>query len=142
MNASAVNEKLLAEGCVPNSFAVLSRESDALCLLKNGVEWIVVYSERGNDSKPYFRSFSEEDACEFFYDLVMKEPHLHMVFFSRSIDEAEQFQTKVKNVGIETIRNDIPHYMNENDTRARVFVKGKDIFRFEQEFGKPEFPFT
>lgn len=50
------------EGGLPN---------EAFCLNKNNEIWEVYYSERGNKSQ--LKIFElEEDACEYFYNLVKK----------------------------------------------------------------------
>ena len=128
----------MAEGCNGQTFAVLGRQSDAFCLDRRGNEWVVFYSERGVDSKPIYRSRSESEACHFFYDYVMNLDHWHLVgWFEREAD-ARSLEAKLSDLGIAFVRNDIPAYEFANDPRYRVFVIGKDIFKFRQLLGDPE----
>ena len=135
MIASEVCEKLLAEGCTKSSFSIHSSQHDALCLAKRGDIWVIYYSERGQDYSPEFESTSEEDACQFFYKLVMEQQHWHIVGFFKNEGEAKALEAKLKLIGVESIRNDIPAYKHRDDPRYRVFVVGKDIFRVKELLG-------
>lgn len=137
MNATEVRERLLAEGCSPNNFVVQGHGSDVFCLaLEDGV-WSVFYTERGIDSPPIFSSPSEETACQFFFDHVMKMQHWHMVGFFEDEASARAMEDRLSAAGIRAIRNDMPAYRARNDPRYRVFVVGRDIFRFKEAFGEP-----
>ena len=136
MFASELTEKLLAEGCTPESFAVLSRQSDAYCLDKLLGEWAVFYSERGIDSNPIFTSESEVEACNFFYDYILKLEHWHLVGFFKQELQAQELENKLKEFGIESIRNDIPAFNTVNDPRFRVFVVGKCILKAKEKLGE------
>lgn len=138
MKSSELTKKLLEEGCNPHSFAVLSRSHDAYCIDKKGKEWTVFYSERGCDSDPIFRSTSEEEACEFFYQYVINQEHWHIVGFFKDETDAKELEDKLLSIGIKPIRNDIPSYKSANDPRFRVFVVGKDIFKAKEYFGHIE----
>jgi hypothetical protein len=135
MKASDLKERLIAEGCNENNFAVLSRGNDAFCLDKQGNQWIVFYSERGCDSEPIFRSESEEKACEFFFNHVTNQQHWHIVGFFKDEDEARKLEATLLAMGVQPIRNDIPAYKSANDPRYRVFVVGKDIFKVRERLG-------
>jgi hypothetical protein len=137
MTASEVLEKLLVEGCNKSHFSIHRSEHDAFCLAKRGNEWVVFYSERGQDSPPEYTSPSEDDACEFFYKLVMKQRHWHIVGFFINKSDAELLEEKLKSIGVAPIRNDIPAYKHRDDPRYRVFVAGKDIFRVREVLGEP-----
>lgn len=136
MKAEQLTQKLLAEGCNPNSFAVLSRNHDAYCLNKNGNEWTVFYSERGSDSDPIFKSTNEEEACEFFYRHMINQEHWHIVGFFKDEADAKNLEAALLAINIKPIRNDIPSYKNANDPRFRIFVVGKDIFKIKEHFGQ------
>ena len=135
MKASDLRKRLIAEGCNVNNFAVLSRGNDAVCLDKNGNEWIVFYSERDRDSEPIFSSESEEEACEFFFNYVTKQQHWHIVGFFKNENEAKELEGKLVALDVQAIRNDMPAYKTANDPRYRVFVAGKDIFRVREHLG-------
>ena len=135
MKASELRERLIAEGCNTNNFAVLSRGDDAFCLDKNGNQWIVFYSERGCDSDPIFSSESEEEACEFFFNYVTRQEHWHIVGFFKSETEAKELEGTLAAIGVKPIRNDIPAYKTADDPRYRVFVVGKDIFKVREHLG-------
>jgi hypothetical protein len=138
MKAKYLTKKLIAEGCNPKSFAVLSRNHDAYCIDHDGKEWTVFYSERGCDSDPIFRSINEEEACDFFYQLVINQEHWHIVGFFKDETEAKNLVTKLLAIDIKPIRNDIPSYKGAKDPRFRVFVVGKDIFKVRENFGHIE----
>jgi hypothetical protein len=135
MTVSEVYEKLLAEGCNKSSFSIHRSEHDAFCLVKRGDAWVVYYSERGQDYSPEYESSSEEDACQFFYKLVMEQQHWHIVGFFKSESEARALEAKLESIGVEPIRNDIPAYKHRDDLRYRVFVVGKDVFRVKDLVG-------
>lgn len=135
MNTEELKKQLLAEGCNENNFAILSRGSDTFCLDKRGTRWEVFYSERGDDSEPIFSSESEEDACEFFFNHIMKQQHWHIVGFFKSETEARELESKLVSIGVKPIRNDIPAYKTAHDPRYRVFVVGKDIFKVREHLG-------
>lgn len=47
-------------------------QSEAYCLAQSGQNWEVYYSERGQKSN--LKTFyNESSACEYFYNLIMKE---------------------------------------------------------------------
>ena len=135
MKASELTELLIAEGCNQSNFSVLSRGDDAFCLDKKGNEWVIFYSERGCDSEPIFRSKSENNACEYFFNYVKKQDHWHIVGLFKKEEEAKELEGKINAIGIKPIRNDIPAYKTANDPRFRVFVVGKDIFKVRERLG-------
>ena len=135
MKASELQEKLIAEGCNPANFSVLGRGDDAFCLDKKGSKWAVFYSERGCDSKPIFASDNEVEACEYFFNYVVKQQHWHIVGFFKKESEAIELEDKLVSIGIKPIRNDIPAYKTANDPRYRVFVVGKEIFKVRECLG-------
>lgn len=137
MNAVETHEKLIAEGCSTQNFAINSNGSDVYCLSCKNSIWSVFYTERGIDHTPIFRSMSEEEACEFFYAHIMKMEHWHLVGFYGDSSLANAMESKLSNLGIRFLRNDIPSYQAKNDQRFRIFVIGKDIFRFKAIFGEP-----
>lgn len=135
MIASELKSKLLSKGCCENNFAVLSSGDDVFCLDKRGHDWVVFYTGRGCDSEPIFSSTSESDACQYFHDYILKMDHWHIVGFFKNELEAEQLEDNLKNARIKFIRNDIPAYSTRNDPRYRVFIVGKDIFKYRELFG-------
>jgi hypothetical protein len=135
MTASEVYEKLLANGCNKSNFAIHRSEHDAFCLAQRGDKWVVYYSERGQDSPPEYESVSENEACEFFYKLIMEQQHWHILGSFKSEDDAIAMEEKLKSIGVEPIRNDISAYKHQQDPRYRVFVAGSDIFRVKDLWG-------
>jgi hypothetical protein len=135
MTASEVYKKLLAEGCNKSNFAIHRSEHDAFCLAQRGDKWVVYYSERGQDSPPEYESSSEDDACQFFYKLVMEQQHWHILGFFKAEGDAIALERRLKSIGVEPIRNDIPAYKHRDDPRYRVFVAGKDIFKVRELWG-------
>ncbi|MCL1046945.1 SPOR domain-containing protein [Shewanella electrodiphila] len=142
MFVSELADKLLSEGCTQNSFAVLSRQSDAYCLDKVAGKWSVFYSERGVDSEPLYTSKSESEACKYFYDLILNLEHLHLVGFFKLESQAFELVDKLAGFEIQSIRNDIPAYNTANDPRYRVFVIGADIFKVKNTLGEFEIKYT
>ncbi len=136
MNTRQLREKLLAEGCNPSNFAIKNRGNDVYCLDQTDGNWIVFYTERGQDSAPIFESASEEEACQFFYDYIMKMEHWHLVGFFKEEAAAKTLEAKLASIGVKSIRNDIPAYMHRDDPRYRVFVVEKDIFRVREVLGE------
>lgn len=137
MNASQIEEMLFSEGCNKSNFVVNGKGNDVYCLKNKSGVWVVVYTERGRDSEPIYSSDSEDSACNFFYDLIMNMQHLHIVGFFKAEVDARALEEHLSSIGITSIRNDIPAYKNIDDPRFRVFVVGKDIFKFQMEFGEP-----
>ena len=142
MKVKDLKQKLLSEGCSESIFAILSRKSDAFCLNKKDGKWAVFYSERGRDSNPIYTSNNEEDACKFFFNYILKQQHWHIVGFFKTESEAIKLGKKLKAIGIEPIRNDIPAYKTANDPRYRVFVVGKDIFKVREKLGNIQGNYT
>ena len=142
MNASIIEEVLIAEGCNKSNFVVKATGSDVYCLDNRNGKWVVFYTERGLDSEPIYVSDSEESACNFFYNFIMNIQHWHIVGFFKTEAEAAELEGKLATVGIPSIRNDIPAYKYQNDPRLRVFVVGKDIFKFRDEFGEPRISYA
>jgi len=135
MKAIELQEKLISEGCNPNNFSVLGRGDDAYCLDMKDGKWAVFYSERGCDSEPIFTSISEDEACEYFFNYVVKQQHWHIVGFFEKESDAVELEERLVSSGINPIRNDIPAYNTANDPRYRVFVVGKDIFKIREYLG-------
>ena len=138
MKTTELRQKLIAVGCNENNFAILARGDDAFCLDKNGLDWVVFYSERGLDSEPIFKSRSEDEACTFFFEYLSKQQHWHLVGFFKSEDEARELEQKLAKSGMQPIRNDMPAYRKANDPRYRVFVVGKDILKVREQFSSIE----
>ncbi|QDT00455.1 hypothetical protein HG15A2_37930 [Adhaeretor mobilis] len=139
MRATDLDELLRCEGCNPSNYSISASAHDAWCLDLRDGEWVVFYSERGIDSPPIYASKSEREACDFFFDKVTGEKHWHIVGFFRHESDALVLESKLTAAGVDPIRNDIPVYRKANDPRFRVFVVGKDIFRYRQLFGEPKF---
>ena len=137
MDTLETYKKLIAEGCSTQNFAINSCGSDMYCLCNKDGAWSVFYTERGIDYPPIFSSISEEEACKFFYDHIIKMEHWHIVGFYKDKSLAQSMESKLSSLGIRFVRNDIPSYQAQNDPRFRIFVIGKDIFRFKDAFGEP-----
>jgi hypothetical protein len=141
MKVTELRKKLLDEGCNPHNFAVLSTTHDAFCIDKDGNQWKVFYSERGQNSDPIFTSTDESEACDFFYDLILKQQHWHLVGFFKNEADAKALEEKLLAADIKPVRNDFPSYKTANDPRYRVFVVGKDIFKAKELLGKIDIKF-
>jgi len=137
MNIRELEQRLIEEGCNPNSYTVGSRGSalDAYCLTHDGQEWQIYYTERGTDGVPEFTSSDEEEACEYFFNFIMKFRHDHCVGFFRSESNANVMQEKLHNHGLHPFQDKIP-YGGWSDPRFRVFVSGREIFKAREILGK------
>jgi hypothetical protein len=71
----------------------------------------------------------------FFYDYILRQQHWHIVGFFKAESFAIELEDKLKAIGVKSIRNDIPAYSALNDSRYRVFVVGKDIFKAREYLG-------
>lgn len=126
MRVADLQKKLEEEGCAPLNYAIESRGSDAYCLMNDGGQWRVFYSERGLDEDPIFTTASESEACEFFLDQMRKQTNWHLVGVFPSELEAELFEKEVERRGATPIRNDLPESIM-GIPQFRVFVAGRDI---------------
>ncbi|MDQ3004359.1 MAG: SPOR domain-containing protein [Chloroflexota bacterium] len=129
MNIHDLEQRLAAEGCNPSNYAIGQRgpASDAYCLTHNGKEWQVYYTERGSDQPPIFSAADEQQACEYFFNFIMKMRHDHCVGFFRSKSAADALQAALDSHGFDSHQDKIP-YGGFSDPRYRVFVTGKAIF--------------
>ncbi|MBK9926521.1 MAG: SPOR domain-containing protein [Anaerolineales bacterium] len=136
MNIQELEKRLQEEGCNPGYYAIGSRggASDAHCLTHNGREWQVYYTERGVDSAPEFTSPSEEEACEYFFNFMMKFRHDHCigVFLSQSL--ANELQAKLESHGLRPFQDKIPTPVVK-EPLYRVWVSGKEIFTVKEVLG-------
>ena len=55
-----------------------------------------------------------------------------MVGFFCSESEAIALEERIRALGVQPVRNDIPAFHQPGDARYRVFVMGKDIFPIRQ----------
>lgn len=127
MNVHELEQRLAAEGCNSNLYAIGSRAgaSDAFCLVRDGIEWQIFYTERGFDQPPFYRSCSESEACEYFFNYIISLQHDHCVGFFASESSCQQLVARLEQGGIQTHQDRIPCM---EGWRYRVFVTGKDIF--------------
>jgi len=137
MKALELDKRLRDEGCNPSTYSVFGSAHDAWCLDFRGGRWEIFYSERGVDSPPIYSGDFEEHACVVFFNKVMSEPQWHIVGFFQRESDARALETRLSENDIKPVRNDIPAYHTWNDPRYRVFVLGKDIFRYRALFGEP-----
>ena len=126
MRIPELRQKLEEEGCSPSNYAIESRESDAYCLMNDGRQWSVFYSERGCDSDPIFTTESETEACEFFLGYMRKQRHWHLIGVFPCESEAKAFEGEVVRCGATSVRNDLPASIL-GTPQYRVFVTGSDI---------------
>jgi hypothetical protein len=132
MNVHELKEMLLLEGCNQNSFAIneFINCPDAIdCLFFRNGQWVVFFFERGKEEAPSFTSDDESEACKYYFELIIKLKHRHIVHVSKNEISILEVEKKLASNNIETIRNNIPAYRFKNDVRYRLYVVGKDIFR-------------
>ena len=138
MKVTELKDKLISEGCNEQNFGILYRADDAYSIMKRNQKWVVFYSERGRDSDPVFTSSDEDEACDYFYRHILNQKHRHLVAFCQNENDTNEIENKLKGIGVNPIRNDIPSYSKENDPRYRIFVEGKDVFEVKKHFGYPQ----
>ena len=126
MTTAELAHRLEAEGCNAANYAINTRSYDGFCLLHDGRQWVVFYSERGDDQPPIFTSTDEAAACQFYLDFMLRMRHSHCVGFLRSATAAQALRAKLAQQGIETQAGHILY--RADDYRHQVFVVGKDIF--------------
>lgn len=136
MNIGELESRLYKEGCNPRSYAIGKRgsASDAYCLTHNGQEWQVYYTERGSDNAPEYTSKSEEAACEYFFNFIMKFRHDHCVGNFISKAAANELQARLESHGLHPFRDKIP-YPILKEPLYRVWVSGKEIFGVQDILG-------
>jgi hypothetical protein len=136
MTIAELARRLEAEGCRPESYAIGARgsASDAFCLAFDGDQWRIYYTERGTDAPPIYTSADKEAACDWFFRLVMSQPHNHLVGFFRAAAAAQALRARLVGHGIASTVDRIP-YGGMHDPRFRVFVPGKAIFPARQVLG-------
>jgi hypothetical protein len=136
MNVRELEQRLLEEGCNPGMYAVGTRggASDAHCLIHNGKEWQVYYTERGVDQAPLFSTPNEEEACEHFFAFMMKFRHDHCVGTFVSESTADELYDKLLQHRLKPFRDLIPTPVVPQPIH-RVWVSGKEIFAVEKIIG-------
>jgi hypothetical protein len=136
MNIRELEQRLIEEGCNPGNYAVGSRgnASDAYCLTHNGKEWQVYYTERGMDQAPVFTSQSEEEACDYFFNFIMKFRHDHCVGVFAAKSLADELQTKLEGHGLHPFQDTIPYPVVQKPLH-RVWVSGREIFSVKEVLG-------
>ena len=134
MTIADLERRLLAEGCNPANYALNTPSYDGYCLMRQGQQWNVFYSERGADQAPIFCSVDEDAACRFFFDFVMKMEHRHLVACLRSEPAAQALRARLEAQGIATEGYRL-HYA-QNDYRQVISVVGKDLFRVRAVLGQ------
>ena len=135
MTTTELTQYFEEEGYNPANYSINTRGSDVFCLMNDGQQWSVFYTERGRDESPVFTSSNESEACQFYVSLVQKMRQDHCVGFFKSKQAADDLQEFLKQQCIEIIVNKIP-YGGPNDPRYRVFVVGKDIFAARRLLGE------
>lgn len=136
MNIRELEQRLLEEGCNPAMFAIGSRgsASDAHCLIHDGQEWRVYYTERGVDQAPLFGTTNEAEACKYFFDFMMKFRHDHCVGTFDSRAAADELYDNLARHGLKPFRDVIPVPVMPQPI-YRVWVSGKEIFAVETIIG-------
>ncbi|WP_343583426.1 hypothetical protein [Herbaspirillum sp.] len=136
MNIRELEQRLHQEGCNGANYAIGERgtASDAFCLTNNGTQWMVYYTERGQDTAPIYASGSEHQACEFFFAHIMAMRHDHCVGFYKNKGNAEALMDRLNVLNIDAWLDEIP-FGGPSDPRFRVFVRGKAIFEVRDTLG-------
>ena len=135
MNSRELKQRLTEEGCNPDSYSIGHGGSDCYCLCHEQGAWRIFYTERGQDSPPILETTSEEKACEFFFQQIMRIRHDHCVGFFRSEGNADSLLQKLAEHGLQPWQDEIP-YGGIDDPRFRVFVTGKAIFKAKDLLGR------
>jgi len=136
MNIHELESRLIEEGCNPGNYAIGSTwmASDAYCLTHNGHEWQVYYTERGQNAAPIYTSKNEPEACEYFFNFIMKFRQDHCVGNFISESAANELQAKLASHGLHPFRDKIPYPVVRKPLH-RVWVSGKEIFAVQNILG-------
>ena len=139
MNIKELYHRLLAEGC--RYFYIVNHphegtEGVQACGVsaleeRNGV-WKIFYTERGNCEPPSFKTTSESEACERYYQLVTSYEHRHTVGMFEDKNLALALKDELEAIGISARHRDtIP--MKEGRPNVQVVsVVGIDIFKVRE----------
>jgi hypothetical protein len=125
--------RLEAEGANPATYDIGRRGYEGVCLLHEGGQWVVLYSERGQDQPPMFMSADESAACEYYLAHVLAQPQYHPVGFFRSEAAAQALQARLEQQGMAVRIGKLLYAAN--DYRHQVWVMGRDIFAARQLLG-------
>lgn len=134
MNTAELTRRLEEAGCNPANYAINTRSYDGFCLMRNGRQWVVFYSERGDDQPPIFTADSEAAACQYYLDFVLRMRHSHCVGFLRSAAAAQVLQAELAQHGVESQTSRLLY--SADAYRYQVFVIGKDVFAARKLLGK------
>lgn len=134
MELKELYDKFISEGC--NRFYIEGvggpQSDDVEVLGLNNGTWEVCYMERGRKSTPMFSSKNKSDAIEFYSKHVLSIKHHHLVVMTRNEQKINEYKQLFIENNIEFLKNDIPHYSNNNDLVFRLFVFGKSIFKVQE----------
>lgn len=133
MTTAELALRLEQEGCSSGNYSINTRSYDGFCLVNDGFQWAVFYSERGRDQTPIFTSINESEACQFYFDFVLNMRHDHLVGFLRSEKAARALQAQLAGQGIPTHADRMLY--GHNDYRHRIMVVGKDVFKARELLG-------
>jgi hypothetical protein len=133
MTTTELARRLEAEGANPATYDIGRRSYDGVCLLQEGGQWVVLYSERGRDQAPMFASADESAACKYYLAHVLAQPQYHAVGFFRSAKAAQALQVRLEQSGLAVQTGKLLY--DANDYRHQVWVMGKDIFAARQLLG-------
>jgi hypothetical protein len=86
------------------------------------------------DGAPEYTSQSEEEACEYFFNFIMKFRHDHCVgvFLSKTL--ANELQKKLESHGAHPFQDKLPVPVMK-EALYRVWVSGKEIFIVKEVLG-------
>ncbi len=134
MNTTELARCLEAEGANSANYDIGRRGYNGFCLLHEGGQWQVLFSERGQDQPPMFTSTDEAAACEYYLHLIMAQPQYHPVGFFRSEEAAQALRAQLEQQGLAVRTGSLLYTATEY--RYQVWVMGKDIFPARRLLGR------
>ena len=139
MNVNELVKRLHEEGFNSLFYCIgpgWHRLGDGFALDKAGDSFEWFYVERGQKGEVERVFASEEEACQFVYEVLSKDKwaQSHMVGMFKSDSEAADLTRTLSRQGIRSETDCIP-YGGPNDPRYRVFVYGRDVFKLKNPAG-------
>jgi len=135
MNSYELAKRLSEEGFNSQFYCIgprWNRLGDGFALDRVGDSFEWFYVERGQKGQTERVFASEEEACQFVYEALSKDKwaQSHMVGMFQSKSEAADLARALSREGIHSETDCIP-YGGPNDSRFRVFVYGRDVFKIK-----------
>ena len=139
MNMNELADRLSQEGLNPDYYCIGAgwhRLGNGFALDFTGEKFEWFYVERGQKSQSDITFSSEAEACDYAYAALVQDKWAssHLIGLFKTETEAQDL---IERLGQAAIKGDMDHipYGGLGDLRHRVFVYGRDIYRFRDLMG-------